>query len=183
MFRGSLFFYLHLPFWSEVVICPVLGGQHRIHSPCTYSLRPVSSLLATLMVETGVAVNREPTGFGKTESVRSKWANKTIECFCMWEQLRVTWDILGWCSVRKNAIPSWFCKSPQKRIHMKVSSHKIYPLYGVCIFNAVLCMHLVENKCPCFKVFFSFLHYAGVLMVEGEEARMPGPSSCWSKPQ
>ena len=103
MFRGSLFFYLHLPFWSEVVICPMLGGQHRIHSPCTYSLRPVSSLLATLMVETGAAVDREPNGFGKTESVHSKWANKTIEGFHVWEQLRVTWDILGWRSVRKKS--------------------------------------------------------------------------------
>jgi len=103
IFWCSLFFYLDLPFWSEVVICPMLGGQHWILSHCTYNLQPVSSLLATLMVETGVAVGREPTGFDKTESVRSKWANKTIECFHTWEQLRVTWDILGWRSVRKKS--------------------------------------------------------------------------------
>jgi len=47
------------------------------------------------MVETGVAVNREPTGFGKTESVRSKLGKKTIKCFRTWEQLRATWDVLG----------------------------------------------------------------------------------------
>ena len=65
-----------------------LEGQRRVLPPyyAGYSSTGFTSLLAALIVETGIAIDSGPSEFGRAESARWKW-----------EQLAraVTWDVLG----------------------------------------------------------------------------------------
>ena len=58
---------LYLLFGIEVVVHPTLGGRYRVLPTCHTIYYLFHLLAAALMVETGAAVDRGPTSFGKTE--------------------------------------------------------------------------------------------------------------------